>query len=303
MVGADESTELWRHPYKELITLVLYFQFNKRNLPQFNEFSNLCFKTTIVDNKQMLFIKICQWLDSNRKPLLSEATALTTEPLSLSLISTPAYLFKIICAIPLQILTDALVVHGRHKWDVSGKDAPAQQDNPKAQDGQRAGNDGKPGDDGDPGESGGNVVIKFKRSEHSNNFKVVNHGGRGGPGQDGGDGVNGKNGTSGTKWTKQELDKRLPSTAVKNDETRKANLEKIHNFLATLPKKEGQPKSDSRCDIFHVTGRSNKGEEITVMSNEIKECRITKRYFFAHVQGETADFNLILLSHIDFLCT
>ena len=33
-----------------------------------------------VDSKQMFFIKVCQWLDSNHRPLVSEATALPTEP-------------------------------------------------------------------------------------------------------------------------------------------------------------------------------------------------------------------------------
>ena len=34
----------------------------------------------IVDSKQMFYRKNCQWLDLNRRPLVSEATALPTEP-------------------------------------------------------------------------------------------------------------------------------------------------------------------------------------------------------------------------------
>ena len=33
-----------------------------------------------VDNKQMFYIKVCRWLDSNRGPLVSDVTALPTEP-------------------------------------------------------------------------------------------------------------------------------------------------------------------------------------------------------------------------------
>ena len=39
-----------------------------------------------VDSKQ-IFNKICQWLDSNRRPLVLEATALPTEPLQLPKLS------------------------------------------------------------------------------------------------------------------------------------------------------------------------------------------------------------------------
>ena len=41
----------------------------------------------IVDSKQM-FNKFCQWLDSNRGPLVSEATALPTEPQPLPIFRT-----------------------------------------------------------------------------------------------------------------------------------------------------------------------------------------------------------------------
>ena len=34
----------------------------------------------IVDNKQMFYIKVYRRLDSNLRPLVSEATALPTEP-------------------------------------------------------------------------------------------------------------------------------------------------------------------------------------------------------------------------------
>ena len=32
-----------------------------------------------VNSKQMFYLKVCQWLDSNHGPLVSEATALPTE--------------------------------------------------------------------------------------------------------------------------------------------------------------------------------------------------------------------------------
>ena len=45
----------------------------------------------------MFHIKVCRWLDSNRGPLVSEATALPTEPQPLSLSSYTANFFRIVC--------------------------------------------------------------------------------------------------------------------------------------------------------------------------------------------------------------
>ena len=50
-----------------------------------------------VASTQMFHIKVCRWLDSNRGPLVSEATALPTEPQPLSLSSYTANFFRIVC--------------------------------------------------------------------------------------------------------------------------------------------------------------------------------------------------------------
>ena len=54
-----------------------------------------------VDSKQMFYIKVCQWLDSNRRPLVSEATALPTE---LQPITTNVYFTVFISELNLLLL-------------------------------------------------------------------------------------------------------------------------------------------------------------------------------------------------------
>ena len=44
----------------------------------FQEAFSLFYLFNTVDSKQMCFIKVCRWLDLNRRPLVSEATALST---------------------------------------------------------------------------------------------------------------------------------------------------------------------------------------------------------------------------------
>ena len=57
--------------------LVFFFKKTGHCRPLFSLFSS--FQYT-VDRKQMFNINFCRWLDSNRGPLVSEATALPTEP-------------------------------------------------------------------------------------------------------------------------------------------------------------------------------------------------------------------------------
>ena len=95
MVGADESTELWGH-YEEFIVFTDVHL--KHGFCTDNKSSSLLkwlspatvfivFFFSAVNSKTFSLEHFCRrWLDSNRRPLVSGATALPTEPQPLPLL-------------------------------------------------------------------------------------------------------------------------------------------------------------------------------------------------------------------------
>lgn len=102
------------------------------------------------------------------------------------------------------VMANAVKVHGKCEWNVSGDDKN-HITKPKA--GQLGDGRGEDGDDGVAGDTAGSVVVACDKIENPETWTIVANGGKAAKGQEGGDG---KNGRDGETFTPNEVDKTAP---------------------------------------------------------------------------------------------